>query len=75
MKTSDSEQKEKKAEMWIGKFFEAFSRLNQIGGKEFHGMVPPTVGPVLELKAIMKIFRREQEKEVTILGKYHCYLL
>lgn len=31
-------------------------------------MVPPTVGPVLEWKARMKIFRREQEKDVMILG-------
>lgn len=31
-------------------------------------MVPSAVGPVLEWKARMKIFRRGQEKEVKIMG-------
>lgn len=30
-------------------------------------MIPPTVGPV-QFKNRTKIFRRQQEKEVTILG-------
>lgn len=67
MKASDSKHKEMKADMWIGKLFEAFSRLNQDGLKGFHGMIPPTVGPV-QFKNRTKIFRRQQEKEVTILG-------
>lgn len=56
MKASDTEHKEMKAEMYIEKVFEALSRLNQVGLKRFHGMVPPTVGPV-QRKNKMKIFQ------------------